>query len=136
MVSEKYIAERIRKLRKEAGLDVDTVGAAVGRSGKTVSAWETGRNVPSADMLISICRYFGVSIDYFYPDDVSYSFVELPDENGMLSDERELLDCYRRMDKADKSTFLDMARTLALAGDVKKKDARGAASGDVEVVSQ
>ena len=71
MSNDKYIAERIRELRKNAGLDVETVGAGCGRSGKTVSAWETGRNVPSAEMLITICRFFGVSISYFYPSEVT-----------------------------------------------------------------
>ena len=72
MVSENYIAEKLRELRKSKGLDVETVGAGVGRSGKTVSAWETGRNVPSAEMLITICMYFGVDIDYFYPPEVTH----------------------------------------------------------------
>ena len=71
MGEDKYIANKIRELRKAAGLDVETVGKGVGRSGKTVSAWETGRNMPSPEMLISICRFFGVSISCFYPPDVT-----------------------------------------------------------------
>ena len=118
MVSEKYIAARIKELRKSAGLDVDAVGRGVGRSGKTVSAWETGRNVPSADMLIKICKFFKVNISYFYPPEVS--FVEDAEFGVMTADEKEIVYSYRRMVDDDKKSFISIARTLACAGDLKK----------------
>ena len=124
MVSEHYIAKRIRELRKSAGLDVETVGRGVGRSGKTVSAWETGRNVPSADMLIQICKFFNVNISYFYPPEVS--FVEDAEFGTMTADEKEIIYFYRRMMDDDKSSFINIARTLACAGDLKKGVSYGA----------
>ena len=95
MVDEKYIAKRIRELRKNANMDVDTVGEGIGRSGKTVSAWETGRNVPSAEMLIGLCRFFGVNIDYFYPPEVT---TQVDSASDLTPEERHLLDLYRRLD--------------------------------------
>lgn len=112
MSDEKFIAMKIRELRKNAGLDVDTVGAGVGRSGKTVSAWETGRNIPSAEMLISICRFFGVSISCFYPPDVT------DDNIGIVSrDEEELLSLFRSMNKVQKDVLLTTARNFAVANE-------------------
>lgn len=105
-MDEKYIADAIRRLRKESGESVETVGAAVNRSGKTVSAWETGRNVPSADMLIDICRHFKVGIDYFYPPEVTAS-------DALLSDERELLELYRSMDANGREMALCAVRGMA-----------------------
>jgi len=111
MVSNNYIADRLRKLRKNAGLDVDTVGKGVGRSGKTVSAWEAGRNMPSADMLISICLFFGVDIDYFYPPEVT--------SKGVFSDahsrpeDNELLTIYHSLTDYGKSQLLIYARGCA-----------------------
>ena len=105
MVSERYIAERIRALRKGAGMDVETVGAGVGRSGKTISAWETGRNVPSAEMLVDVCRFFGVSIDYFYPPEVTR-------RERLSEDERRLLELYNGMDATGKDALLDNAAFL------------------------
>ena len=111
MVSENYIATRIKKLRKDAGLDVDAVGKGVGRSGKAVAAWETGRNVPSADMLISICKFFNVDIDYFYPPEVTSKI--MIDDATLPDDERKLLSLYRRMSPEGKERLHEQALFLA-----------------------
>lgn len=108
MVDERYIAKRIRELRKNAGMDVDTVGEGVGRSGKTVSAWETGRNVPSAEMLIDLCRFFGVNIDYFYPPEVTAPLPEFP----LSTDECELIRIYGTLNHEQRAALLTMARAL------------------------
>ena len=110
MVNDKFIAERIRELRKERGLDAEKFGEKVGRSGKTVSAWETGRNTPSAEMLINICRVYSVDIDYFYPDDVTKT------KNGTIStfsDEEELVEIYRSLNSDGKNHLLVYARGCA-----------------------
>ncbi|MBR4603661.1 MAG: helix-turn-helix transcriptional regulator [Kiritimatiellae bacterium] len=111
MVDERYIAKRIRELRKNANMDVDTVGEGVGRSGKTVSAWETGRNVPSAEMLIDLCRFFGVNIDYFYPPEVTAPLPEFP----LTPEEHELVSIFAALDERDKRRLLDIARMFKLA---------------------
>ena len=108
MVDERYIAKRIRELRKNANMDVDTVGEGVGRSGKTVSAWETGRNVPSAEMLIDLCRFFGVNIDYFYPPEVTTPLPEFP----LTAGEYELIAIFNKLDERDKKRLLAFARTM------------------------
>ena len=118
MGEEKYIANRIRELRKNAGLDVETVGKGVGRSGKTVSAWETGRNMPSPEMLISICRFFGVSISYFYPPDVTDAKQPAP----FSADELMLVDFYRRMQPEYKNLLMDNARAFAALSEKDGQD--------------
>ena len=110
MVNENYIAKRLRELRKSANLDVDTVGDGVGRSGKTISAWENGRNVPSADMLITICKFFDVDIDYFYPPEVTKG----GDADMTLSaDEVRLVGIYRSMSAEGRARLLEQADFLA-----------------------
>ena len=111
MVSESYIASRIKQLRKDAGLDVDAVGRGVGRSGKAVAAWEAGRNVPSADMLISICKFFNVNIDYFYPPEVTSK--SRIDDPLLPEDERKLLYLYRHMSVEGKERLVEQAVFLA-----------------------
>jgi len=111
-VSNLYIADRLRELRKNADLDVETVGEGVGRSGKTVSAWETGRNVPSAYMLIKLCEFFGVDIDYFYPPEVSnvrYTLMNLEGGEG----EADLLRLFRSMSAEGQSRLMEQAAFLA-----------------------
>lgn len=125
MDDNKYIAARIKELRKKAGLDVEAVGAGCGRSGKTVSAWETGRNVPSAEMLITICRFFGVSISYFYPPEVTD--VDTPEILPPLL--QSLIDVCRRLNDQQIDILLATARNFAVAneknGEGNQEDVEG-----------
>ncbi len=109
-MDSKYIADAIRSLRKSRGMTVDEVGHGVGRSGKTVSAWETGRNVPSADMLIEICRFFGVNIDYFYPPEVTRKPQPATADMNELD---ELAALYRSMTDEGRAQLMIFARGLA-----------------------
>ena len=119
-MDEKYIANRIRRLRKEAGWSVDTVGLAVGRSGKSVSAWETGRATPSADLLVDLCRLFNVRIDYFFPPDVA-----VLDPDALSRDERELLDLYRSLDPNGREMALSAIRGMASSREDTSRVAEG-----------
>lgn len=55
----KFIAE----LRKEIGLTQEQLGEKVGVTNKTVSRWETGTYLPSADVLVIMSELFDVSIN-------------------------------------------------------------------------
>lgn len=63
-----YLAKRLREIRRSRNENVDEVGKAVSKSGKTISAWEVGRGQPDADSLMKLCEHFGVPVMYFYDD--------------------------------------------------------------------
>lgn len=63
-----YLAKKLSEIRQSRNENVDEVGKAVSKSGKTISAWEVGRGQPDADSLIKLCKHFGVPISYFYDD--------------------------------------------------------------------
>jgi repressor LexA len=60
------MACKLREFRKASGLSVDEVGSKIGKSGKTISAWEVGHGQPGADLLIQLCGVYGVHISDFY----------------------------------------------------------------------
>lgn len=61
------LATKLKEYRTQAGLTINDVGERIGKSGKTVSAWECGRGQPDADMLLALCELYGVSsISEFY----------------------------------------------------------------------
>lgn len=95
------IAQNIKRFRTDRGFNVDEVGAAVGKSGKTVSAWEVGRGQPDADTLIALCRLFSVDIADFYGESGEYS-----------DDERHLVDLFRQMSADGQSALLATAGGL------------------------
>ncbi len=56
-------AENLKSLRKAHGLDQRQLANIINVSSKTVSHWETGYTEPSINQLISLSKYFDVSID-------------------------------------------------------------------------
>lgn len=102
--ARRRIARRLKQLRKERGVSVDELGVAVGKSGKTVSAWEVGHGQPDADAMIKLCRLFGVGIADFYG--------ESGDLAPISTDERVLVDVYRDLTAPHKKVLLSVAREL------------------------
>lgn len=56
--------ERIKQVRKEAGLNQVEFGARVGVKGNTIGNYELGLRNPSDAVIFSICREFNVSEDW------------------------------------------------------------------------
>lgn len=52
--------DRIKKIRKSAGLTQTAFGELIGAKGNTVTGWETGLRVPSDAIVKSICREFAI----------------------------------------------------------------------------
>lgn len=83
------IAATLKRLRAKSGLKADEVGALVGKSGKTVNAWENGRGQPDADTLILLSDIYGVT-------DILAEFKGNSNNDIILSDhERAVILAYR-----------------------------------------
>lgn len=59
-MSREYIAKTLKRLRETSGFTADEVGKIVGKSGKTVNAWENNRGQPDAEMLMLLCDIYKV----------------------------------------------------------------------------
>ena len=108
------LAAKLKEFRTRAGLTINEAGEKIGKSGKTVSAWECGRGQPDADMLLVLCDLYGVgSIAEFYGEQQpAYS---------LSSDEMRLLAAYRELSQQGKEYIL---QTLDMAEKVYKKPDR------------
>ena len=58
------IGERIKTLRKNAGLTQSEFGDLFGIVKSTVSSYEHGNSFPDDDIKVAICKHFNVSLDY------------------------------------------------------------------------
>lgn len=58
------IENRIKAMRKEAGMSQKELGELLGVGQTTVSAWEIGRNEPDNESLAKMGKLFGCSIGY------------------------------------------------------------------------
>ena len=52
----------LKELRKEKALTQERLAERLGVSGRTVSRWETGSNMPDIGMLVELADFFAVSI--------------------------------------------------------------------------
>lgn len=91
-MSRDFIAQKLRELRIKSGLTADEVGKKIGKSGKTVNAWEHNHGQPDAEILIALCDIYGV-------DDILDEFREHKPQTVSfhLSDhEKEVIIAYRQ----------------------------------------
>ena len=56
--------ERIKELRVERGITQAQLARDTGLTISAISKWEQGSRVPSAMVIITLAKYFGVSSDY------------------------------------------------------------------------
>lgn len=93
-MSRDYIAATLKRLREKIGLTADEVGTIIGKSGKTVNAWENGRGQPDAEILIKLCGIYHVN----------NLLAEFDEENNLKKDafsshENEIIKKYRTLDE-------------------------------------
>lgn len=100
-MSKEYIARALKRLRENTGFTADEVGAKIGKSGKTVNAWENGRGQPDAEMLIKLCDIYRVSNILAEFDDKDI----IKSKRTITIDEFNLLDKYRSLDYFGKKTI-------------------------------
>lgn len=83
------LAERIKQVRKDAGLSMETFGEKIGITKQSVSRIEKEQNAPAETTIRTICSKFGV--DYYwlttgegepYIDDMDALIDELAIEKG------------------------------------------------------
>lgn len=55
--------KQIRQIRKDAKLTQEQMAAKLNVSRQAVSNWEKNKNLPDLEMIITISRVFGLSLD-------------------------------------------------------------------------
>ena len=61
-MNQKKIGKFFKELRKEKGMTQEQFAEHMNVSGRTVSRWETGSNMPDLDILIEMADFFEVDI--------------------------------------------------------------------------
>lgn len=64
------LSEKIRALRRRAGLSQEELAETVGVSRQAVSKWESAGSVPDLQKVIQLANLFGVSTDYLLKDEM------------------------------------------------------------------
>ncbi len=61
-MDQKEIGSFLKKLRKEKGFTQEQIAEKLNVSGRTVSRWETGNNMPDISLLVEIAELYDITI--------------------------------------------------------------------------
>ena len=96
---------RIKNLRKNKSLSQTELAQLMGLTSSAMSAIETGKNKPTADILIKLSDFFNISTDYLLKG--------MDTKQTISKNEQEILDVLRK-DEAMTDAVMEVAK-------VKKK---------------
>ena len=65
MENQKKIAEAIRRGRQRKNLTQESLSKLIGKSVKMVNLWESGRSIPSGDVLLEVAKILDIVQDLF-----------------------------------------------------------------------
>lgn len=100
---------RIRELRIEKGITQIKLSIDLGVTQETISAYETGKNLPSTANLLKLSKILSASTDYI----LMLSPIRTPiDTSTMMNDERRLLTYYRMLGGVQKEKALSYLQGL------------------------
>lgn len=63
-VTMKKFAARLKELRLEEKLSQEELAAATGLTQVAITYWENEKRIPNLKAVITLARYFNVSLDY------------------------------------------------------------------------
>ena len=95
-MDQRKIGSFLKELRKEKGLTQEQLAEKMSVSGRTVSRWETGSNMPDLDILIELSDLYDVDI-------------------------RELLDGERKSEKMDQELKETIEKVADYSNEMKKR---------------
>ena len=116
----RILAAKLKEYRERAGLTIQEAGDAIGKSSKTVSAWEHGRGQPDADMLFILCKLYKIeSISVFFGMD---------EGSALLSKEEEtLLYLFRLLNASGQTLAIETLKTFSENPAMQKDDHKAVA---------
>lgn len=100
----------LKKIRKKLNITQVRLSVAVEVSQETISAYEAGKSLPSAETLIKMADFLNTSVDYL---------LDLTDNNLPVKDIKqesydELISIYKRLSKEGKEDIVKYARIREL----------------------
>lgn len=121
MDTKESIRQTLVELMDEKRIKGVELAEAVGVSKQAVSNWRNGKSSIDIELIMPICNFLGITVNEFFGRSQTIE----TKSNEITSDERELVNLYRRMDQEDRKGFMVTARALAYAGDAKKEESVG-----------
>ena len=98
----------LKDLRKEKGITQEQLAEKLGVSGRTISRWETGNNMPDISLLVEIAEYFDVSIPEIIKGERK--------SEDMKEEAKEVAETMSDYAKTEKEQLVKSIRNMSLIG--------------------
>lgn len=102
--------KNLKILREKLNITQIKLSVAIEVSQETISAYEAGKSLPSADTLIKMANYLNTSVDYL----LDLTDNSLPVKDIKTNDYDELISIYNRLDKEAKEDIIKYAKIREL----------------------
>ncbi|MDE6361374.1 MAG: helix-turn-helix domain-containing protein [Clostridia bacterium] len=106
---EKF-ADRLKTIRKNAGMTQEQVANICGISQSNINTWETGRSLPSFDGLVALANCFVCSVDYLLGRESEESIIVINEDLKYTPDEKNLIKSYRKLNSKKKEEVMDFVK--------------------------
>lgn len=104
------LTDRINRLLKERGYRRADLSRGTQLADSTIRSWEVRNASPSVEAAYKVAQFFGVTVEYLltgaHPVDAPILYLS--------SDEEEIIDIYRSLDKRGKDELKKISKVLEL----------------------
>ena len=107
-MNQKKIGSFLKELRKEKGITQEEFAESLNVSGRTVSRWETGVNMPDISLLVDIAEFFNVSIPEIINGERKSEIME--------KEVKEVAEAMSNYAGAEKSVILKRVKLISIIG--------------------
>lgn len=112
--------DRIREIRKRANLTQEKFAERLGLKRNTIATYETGKGEPMGNIIVSICREFGVNEEWLrygtgemykaFPKKLDYYLGQI--SNGDDDFIKDLIEVYMELDQTSKKALRKIADAM------------------------
>ena len=99
------LSQTLDKLMTDKKISAYKISKETGVSDRLIGYWRNGEKMPSAENLLTIANYFGISVDYLLTGEEK--------SPSLPEDELELLTYYKKIPEKEKIKLISRAETIA-----------------------
>lgn len=100
------IGERVHTLLEEKGRRQKELADFLGTRASTVNGWKQGNKTPSSELLLPICEFLDISIEYLLTGEQRNTVKQISNNNDLSTDETDLLTYFRELSRSNQRSIL------------------------------
>lgn len=113
------IGKNLKSLRKEYEITQVTLCKATNIEQSTLAGYETGKNTPKLDILLSLANYFNVTLDYL----VGRSEIKTSPVASLAKEEEAYIKKFRELNQFNKEIIIGKTNELIREQRLEEKNA-------------